>query len=253
MTVARRRRYIASSSDEDSSDGSTSPSPPNGTDNANDNGLNDDLNDTDEEAIAKEDHTAIPVAQEPPSQNDHTTTNTSKEEGRQADNNAAMITVAETSSTAMAVFVCSKKCKATAKDLFKISKRNIRIGDITYTCCHVKELPKETIRKVYQCANVKVPGGGWVCKPGYRYPRNPTKTTVILEKCQGRLEGTFSKSSFSLGAAERHTCTIKHGGRRSDLDLRPPLLVISAAKSWGITNTMLSQMKDTIKKALEDW
>ena len=125
MTVARRRRYIASSIDKDSSDGSTSLSPPNVTANVNDNDLNDDLNNTDEEAMAEEDHTAIPVVQEPPSQNDHTTTNTSKEEGRQADNNAAMTTAAETSSTAMAVFVCSKKCKATAKDLFEISKRNI--------------------------------------------------------------------------------------------------------------------------------
>ena len=247
-TAARRRRHIASSSDEDSSNESTSPSPPNATNNAINNNLNNDLIDTDEEATTEEDHTAVPVAQEPPSQNNHTTTNTSEEEGRQAENNAAMTTAAETSSTAMAVFVCSKKRQATAKDLFEMPKRNIRIGDITYTCSHIKKLSKKTIQKVYQCANVRDPKHGWVSKPSYKIPRHPTKTSTILQKCKGRIVGTFSKSSFFFGAPERHTCTIKHGGRRSDLDLRPPLLVITAAESWGITNTLLSEMKDTLKK-----
>jgi hypothetical protein len=122
-TVARRRRgrRHIESSDEDSFDGLTSPSRPNDTDDANDpptlDATMNDLNDTDEEAAAEEDRTAVPVAQEPPSQDDRTTTNTSEEEERQAENNATMTTAAETSSTAMAVFVCSKKREATAKDL----------------------------------------------------------------------------------------------------------------------------------------
>lgn len=249
--AARPRRHIASSSDESSNE-STSPSPPNANNNTNNNNCNDGLIDTDEEATIEENHT-VPVAQEPPSQNNHTTTNTREEEGRQAENNAAMTTAVETSSTAMAVFVCSKKCEATARDLFETSKRNIRIEDITYTCSHVKQLSKKTIKKIYQCANVKDPRAGWIPKPGYRNPRKPTNSTVILEKCKGRIEGNFSKSSFFFGAAEGHTCTIKNGGRRSDLDLRPPLLVITAAESWGITNTLLSKMKDTLKNTPEGW
>jgi len=55
-----------------------------------------------------------------------------------------MTTAAGTSSTAMAVFVCSKKGvgEATPNDLYEMPKRNIRIGDILYTCSHVKELPQ---------------------------------------------------------------------------------------------------------------
>ena len=122
---------------------------------------------------------------------------------------------------ATAVFLCSKKGEggATANDLYDmIKKRNIQTGGITYTCSHVRTLPRGVFLKVYQCANVKDPKGGWVCKPSYRNPRKLTKTTTKLQKCKGRLEGTFLKSSFFFGAAEGHTCMIKHGGRQSDLD-----------------------------------
>jgi len=196
----------------------------------------------------------VDTTEEPPSQDDHTTTTSSKEK-QQAENNAAITTVTGTSSTATAVFVCSKKGKggAKAKDLYDIKKRNIRTGGITYTCSHVRTLPRGVFLKVYQCANVKDPKAGWICRPSYRIPQKPTEGTKKLQKFEGRLEGTFSKSSFFFGAAERHTCTIKHGGCPSDLDLRPPSIVIAAAQSWGITNTMLSQMKDTLKNSPENW
>ena len=100
---------------------------------------------------------------------------------------------------------------------------------------------------------MKDPKAGWICRPSYRIPQKPTEGTKKLQKFEGRLEGTFSKSSFFFGAAERHTCTIKHGGCPSDLDLRPPSIVIVAAQSWGITDAMLSQMKDTLKNSPEEW
>jgi len=240
----RTNRRRIDSSDDDSSD----ISGPNDTNDANNHPVQDatmhDLKDTDDEATTDENNNFIPEAE----------VLNSEEEEEEANNNTAMTTTAETSSASTAVLVCSKKIKATAKDLFETAKRNIRIGNITYTCSHVTKLQKGTIiKKVYLCANVKDPKAGWIPKPGYRIPRNQSKTTVKLEKCKGRIEGNFSRSSFYFGAPQQHTCTINHSGRRCDLDLRPPSLVIAAPTSWGVTNMMISQMKDTLKNAPKDW
>ncbi len=82
-----------------------------------------------------------------------------------------------------------------------------------------------------------------------------TKKEVVQQRCRGKNVGFFRKQDyyFRQHGQAYHECKLQHGGRQYNLDSRPSLLVISAAPSWGITDTVLMQMKDALKSCTEAW
>jgi hypothetical protein len=151
---------------------------------------------------------------------------------------------------------------------------------------------KSTIKKVYMCAMVRCEKG-WVARPSYRAnprgspaaedtapakndkgetpkeatkevavqtrsavgKRTPKKKDDVLQVCQGKMVGHFRKNDyyFRIHMGAFHDCKLQHGGRQSDADSRPPFLAISAAPSWGITDTVLTEMKTALQTCPEDW
>ena len=94
---------------------------------------------------------------------------------------------------------------------------------------------------------------GWVSKPSFREPKNRSPTDP--KKCRGKIAGHFRRDSyyFSPHGSVGHACQLQHGGRRSDVDFRPPVMTITAPPSWGITNIVIKQMITSLQLCSEKW
>ena len=153
------------------------------------------------------------------------------------------------------VYLCNGNRIATPADLFDMKKRNIRVGTTTYTCSYVTVAKGKQIRqitKVYCCSMISSPQG-WVSKPSYREPKKRLPTDPI--RCQGKLAGHFRQHTFYLSPHGNigHACQLQHGGRRNEVDYRPPIMTITAPPSWGITDTVVEQMITSLKSCSAKW
>ena len=184
------------------------------------------------------------TASEPPIQVLGITTDTEDEGDKEGDGTTAVATDSSSLTPADTVFLCNGKRAATPSDLFDTVKRNIRLGSTTYTCSYVtvsKGKPTREITKVYCCSMVST-SQGWVSKPSFREPKDTSP--MDPKKCRGKLAGHFRRDTyyFSPHGTVGHACQLQHGGRRSDVDFRPPLTTITAPPSWGISDTVIDQM-----------
>jgi hypothetical protein len=113
---------------------------------------------------------------------------------------------------------------------------------------------------------------GWFSMPSYRNSRarnsagkeytkkkiaggKNKKAKATYEKCGGKIKGVFTKTGFYFvpHGTTGHACQLQHGGRRSNPDICPPLLLITVAASWGLTNKMLTNMKEALKSCPAVW
>ena len=198
---------------------------------------------------------AGPTVSEPPIQVLGITTNSEVEGDKEGDGCTAAATDPSSPTPADKVFLCNGDCAATPSVLFDTVKRNIRLGSTTYTCSYVtvsKGKPTCKISKVYCCSMVSSPQG-WVSKPSFREPKN--RSPMDPKKCRGKIAGHFRRDSyyFSPHGIVGHACQLQHGGRRSDVDFRPPVMTITAPPSWGITDMVIEQMITSLQSCSEKW
>ena len=200
-------------------------------------------------------NSAGPTASEPPIQVQGITTDTKVESDKEGDGCTAAATDPSSPTPADTVFLCNGDHAATPSDLFDMVKRNIRLGSTTYTCSYVtvsKGKPTREILKVYCCSMVSSPQG-WVSKPSFREPKNKSPTDP--KKCRGKIAGHFCRNSyyFRPHGTVVHACQLQHGGRRRDVDFRPPLMTITAPPIWGITDMVIEQMITSLQSCSEKW
>jgi hypothetical protein len=184
------------------------------------------------------------------------------------------LTTLELPAPGVTVYLWQDERAATAHELFDVLKRNIRIDGTLYTCSHSSYVcgsRERVIEKVYCCAMVRGQEG-WFSMPSYRNSRAENsagkeytkkkiaggknkKAKATHEKCGGKIKGVFTKTGFYFvpHGTMGHACQLQHGGCRSDPDIRPPLLFITAAASWGLTNKMLANMKEALKSCPAVW
>jgi hypothetical protein len=184
------------------------------------------------------------------------------------------LTMLELPAPRMTVYLRRDERAATAHKLFDISKRNIQINGTSYTCSHSSYVcgsRKRVIEKVYRCAMVRGQEG-WFSMPSYRNYRvgnsagkeytkkmiaggKNKKAKATYEKCGGKIKGVFTKTGFYFvpHGTTGHACQLQHGGCRINPDIHPPLLLITAAASWGLTNKMLTNMKEALKSCPAVW
>lgn len=143
---------------------------------------------------------------------------------------------------------------ATPSDLFDMARRNIRLGETCYTCSVItaKGKPTREIVKVYLCSMVSTPTG-WVSRPSFREPKGGSPKAS--KKCRGKIAGHFRCNSFYFRphGTVGHACQLRHSGRRSDPDIRPPLMTITAPPSWGVSDTVIDQMISSLKTCSDNW
>ena len=190
-----------------------------------------------------------------PTQEFATTTTTEVGGGRESGDSTKAVTAVPSPDPVDTVYLCKGNRVATPADLFDMKKRNIRVGSTTYTCSFVtvtKGKPIREITKVFCCSMVSSPQG-WVSKPSFRVPKNALPTDP--RRCQGKLSGHFKRTSFyfSPHGTIGHACQLQHGGIQSKIDLRPPMITITAPPSWGITDTVIAQMIAALQSCSEKW
>ena len=183
------------------------------------------------------------------------TTDNKVEGDKEGDCTTAVATDSSSLTPADTVFLCNGNRAATPSDLFDTVKRNIRLGSTTYTCSYVtvsKGKPTREITKVYCCSMVST-SQGWVSKPSFREPKDTSPTDP--KKCRGKLAGHFRRETyyFSPHGTVGHACQLQHGGRRSDVDFRPPLTIITAPPSWGISDMVIDQMITSLQSCSGKW
>ena len=195
------------------------------------------------------------TASNPPIQVLGITTDTKDEDDKEVGGTTAVATDSSSLTPVNTVFLCNGNRAATPSDLFDKVKRNIRVGTTTYTCSYVtvsNGKPTREIKKVYCCSMVSTPQG-WVSKPSFRVPKDASPTDP--KKCRGKLAGHFRRDTyyFCPHGTVGHACQLQHGGRRSDVDFRPPLTTITAPLSWGISDTVIDQMITSLESCPGIW
>jgi hypothetical protein len=143
--------------------------------------------------------------------------------------------------------------RLSANELYNKQRLNISMDGVTYVCGNdVKETKNNKDKMAIQKTLVREKSGDsdniWILKPRCRTSVHPQ-----YEKCKGRIYNYFQENDYWSAPHAAHKCQVKGGASVRDIAQSPPLTMIAAAQSWGITKTMIYKMITDLKSVPKIW